>query len=340
MKSKGFKIANRQFYIRARKFDYVTGSGSQGLIMGDPVDQHLSFHGKDVMLYPKDNVTDLTPWEFTPVEGTEDQFYIRNRWKELEKEGRVGDHLSFTGNNIELYPKDNTNDLVPWKLVPVEGKDDEFHFQNMWKEGVDKRAGTFITLASQYVTKVEKKSAYPGLYKKRMPINVELGGKEGYTPNIYALRGPAPFKLIPARLKSSEVEDIIKRDLKGRLSGDVKIRLADAHYVAPPLSHAKNVIQKSSVDRLKWKKERFDCDDFALVLKSDFAMDASKELEFSAGYAFGILWGTWVKHGGHAINWMITDDLKLRLIEPQNDKIFFPDDSDGEDFNEIYFMIS
>jgi hypothetical protein len=39
--------------------------------------------------------------------------------------------------------------------------------------------------------------------------------------------------------------------------------------------------------------------------------------------------------GHHAINWMINSDMKLRFIEPQNDRIFMPRRTDRD----IYFML-
>ncbi|NEP06717.1 MULTISPECIES: lectin MOA-related protein [Okeania] len=83
---------------------------------------------------------------------------------------------------------------------------------------------------------------------------------------------------------------------------------------------------------------RFDCDDFALLLKADFAKNSYQSNNLNHSHAFGILWGNWINNGGHAINWMINEDCKLRLIEPQNDNVFFPNDPDGELFSHIYFM--
>ena len=37
----------------------------------------------------------------------------------------------------------------------------------------------------------------------------------------------------------------------------------------------------------------------------------------------------------HVINWMITEDLKLRFVEPQSDVVYNPATNDGG----IYFMV-
>jgi hypothetical protein len=83
------------------------------------VDYHLSFSSEMAKLYP-DTDKDLVPWEFQRVSETEDQFYIINRWKESANESRAGMALSFSGNDVKLYPSSSKSDWAPWQLIPIE----------------------------------------------------------------------------------------------------------------------------------------------------------------------------------------------------------------------------
>ena len=94
------------------------------------------------------------------------------------------------------------------------------------------------------------------------------------------------------------------------------------------------IIENSATDRMRWVKERFDCDDFALVLKSHFCEAAYKDGDRRPAHCFGIVWG--MLPGPHAINWMLNADRVLRFVEPQSDDVFLPRDSDRR----IRFMMA
>lgn len=135
-------------------------------------------------------------------------------------------------------------------------------------------------------------------------------------------------------LSSDEVEKIIEEHLAGKLRSGYKIYLGDASYFCPTLSDAQKIIDSTSVNERIWIAQRFDCDDFALLLKAEFVKDGYRGGKRRAAHCFGIVWGS--LPGPHAINWMINDDMKLRFVEPQNNQIFIPRTTDKE----IYFMIS
>lgn len=119
-----------------------------------------------------------------------------------------------------------------------------------------------------------------------------------------------------------EVRNIIEQQLGDKLGEHYQLRYPDRQYYCPSIKQAQKIIKRSSVDRKKWIKEKFDCDDFALVLKADFAKVAYKNAEIDSPYCFGIVWGD-LPHP-HALNWMINDDWKLRFVEPQSDEVYFP----------------
>jgi hypothetical protein len=135
-------------------------------------------------------------------------------------------------------------------------------------------------------------------------------------------------------LSRNEVEKIIEKHLAGKLKSGYKINLGDARYFCPTLSDAQKIVNYTSVNERIFITRRFDCDDFAFLLKAEFVKDAYREGKRRAAHCFGIVWSYLPVH--HAMNWMINDDMKLRFVEPQNDQIFFPRTTDKD----IYFMMS
>ena len=145
-----------------------------------------------------------------------------------------------------------------------------------------------------------------------------------------------PAKTAPGRkiyISAAEIRTIIMNQLGKKLAKNFSLRIADSKYFCTPLKDAKEIIGKSAVDRKEWVKGKFDCDDFALVLKAHFAEAAYANGSRRKAHCFGIVWGD--LPGLHAINWMINSDKKLRFVEPQNDKIFLPRATDRN----IYFLL-
>ena len=135
-------------------------------------------------------------------------------------------------------------------------------------------------------------------------------------------------------LLSKHVEKIIKQQLKNHLQSNCSIYLADKKYFCPKLRDVKTIINTTNVDQRIWIQERFDCDDFAFLLKAEFVKDAYRQGDRRAAHCFGIVWGS--LPGLHAINWVINNDLKLRFVEPQNDSVYFPKETDKN----IFFMLT
>ena len=133
----------------------------------------------------------------------------------------------------------------------------------------------------------------------------------------------APPKGIVKR-GSAEIRQIITAQL--RLD---HVHVSDGEYGCYPREEVERFLNSDSVDKLKYYKNRFDCDNFALAL-------AGREAEWFAtgegeyGSAFGIVHGDIRKHEmdteprPHAVNFFIDDSGKLWLIEPQTDEISAP----------------
>lgn len=128
----------------------------------------------------------------------------------------------------------------------------------------------------------------------------------------------------PAKQKiyvsNEEVRRIIANILGSRLAEDFRLFLGDNSYYLPPVADAQVIITNSGLARAEYMPETFDCDDFAIVLKSHFCEAAYKHFERRPPHCFGLIWGE-LPHV-HAINWMINDDYRIRFVEPQTGEIF------------------
>lgn len=156
--------------------------------------------------------------------------------------------------------------------------------------------------------------------------------KREFTPRWY-VPGTGPRASDKVFISSSELRELVAKQLGAKLAKSFGFYLADAQYYCTPIADARRIIRASRVDRNTWIEETFDCDDFAHVLKAHFAEAAYKTGERRKPHCFGIVWGSLPRP--HAINWMVNSDKKLRFVEPQNDKIFFPRRTDKG----IYFML-
>ncbi|MBD2505472.1 MAC/perforin domain-containing protein [Anabaena azotica] len=156
-------LANKVVYIRNR---WRADIGERR------VDMHLSFDGENIKLYPRDNTYDLVPWKLVPVPGKTDEYYIRNRWRAEFGERRADMHLSFYGEDVKLFPKDNTYDLVPWKFIPVPGKTDEYYIRSRWRaEFGDKRADMHLSFYGEDVKLFPKDNLYDLVPWKLIIVN-------------------------------------------------------------------------------------------------------------------------------------------------------------------------
>ena len=144
-------------------------------------------------------------------------------------------------------------------------------------------------------------------------------------------------------ISSPEAQFRINEALKGKTTSNFALHMADDLYYCHPLKEAREIIANNTINTNTWTAEKYDCDDFAFALKTEFIRTAYVDNVRYAAACFGILWGTGLRMNGtgtepvhHAINWMINDDLKLRFVEPQNDRVYFPGSYDTG----IYFMVT
>ena len=101
---------------------------------------------------------------------------------------------------------------------------------------------------------------------------------------------------------------------KAGISG---IYIGDEEYVCPSLDEVKKILEDSQVDQRRYWSNGSDCEDFGFRLKADFVRKYLTE-ESRLAYAFGMVWGN---KPAHAMNFVLCNDSKIYLIEPQDDKI-------------------
>ena len=84
------------------------------------------------------------------------------------------------------------------------------------------------------------------------------------------------------------------------------------------------ILQGISVYEQRFKVELFDCDDFALVANAFVKLETS-QAALSHPWAFGECSFVHPERGAHNQNIFITEGLKVKLYEPQNQEITLPD---------------
>ena len=132
-----------------------------------------------------------------------------------------------------------------------------------------------------------------------------------------------------------EIEVIIRETFGTRFTDDFTLQMSDEQYHCPSLEKVKAILEKSTLDKREYIEEKFDCDDYARILKVDFIKQAYKEKKRRHPYAVGVIKGGKLQGSiPHAINFVITDKMELFLIEPQTDTIEKPTKQDRE----IYFI--
>lgn len=154
---------------------------------------------------------------------------------------------------------------------------------------------------------------------KRM-FKKEDGGIVPPTPDPNPLPDPGIY------MTQKEVRRALTEQLSGKFSKSIKIYLPDLEFYCPSVSYVKKVLEESDLDKYLYSSARFDCDDYSVCLKAEFAKDAYRNGVRRAPHAFGEVWG--LLPGAHAINFVLNSDGIVRFVEPQTDLVFLPRDTD------------
>lgn len=128
---------------------------------------------------------------------------------------------------------------------------------------------------------------------------------------------------------------IVMDQLRGKLDSSFQFYSADDKYYLPPMDDVREIVGESHLEMQEWREEVFDCDDFSIVLKANFAQAAYKDGKRRPPFALGIAWGMVEGEGAHAFNWVLDEYERLWFIEPQTDEIYKPKKTD----HGIWFML-
>lgn len=129
----------------------------------------------------------------------------------------------------------------------------------------------------------------------------------------------------PGRLLAApDLERLLRTALAGRLAPAAVLRCGDRHYYLPTRPEIALLLRASQRDRRQHLLERYDCDDFAHAIKGEMTAHAHDTGELRHGLCVGLAWGRfdWTGPEYHAVNWVVTSDEALWLIEPQTDDIY------------------
>ena len=126
------------------------------------------------------------------------------------------------------------------------------------------------------------------------------------------LKGRKIKKAIAEKERVLTTDDV--RSAWARSAGrKLKLILVDSKYYAIPWEVWRDIVQFTKVDAGQYRKDRYDCDDFAVVLK---AVVSRKFALNSAGIIFDY-------SGGHAYTALIVADENrtpfMVFVEPQTD---------------------
>ena len=119
-----------------------------------------------------------------------------------------------------------------------------------------------------------------------------------------------------------EVKHILLTKLEEKLVEHPVIILSDTNYTCINKKDLKKIHRDSGLVRKTYKPEVFDCDDFAVDMKSIMDNAARLTSGIVAPYAHGIVYGNIPTP--HAINWFITSNKELLFLEPQSGETFMP----------------
>lgn len=157
------------------------------------------------------------------------------------------------------------------------------------------------------------------------PISGRLVGRRIDQIKAYNNRGIAQVEdsALGVVATSSSLDGVVRKKLAKKLLKDPGIRFGDGSFYLPTVEQVRAILKASEADRRTWMAERFDCDDFAYVLKGEMSVHAYAHGELRFALCVGMVWGNfdWVD-GYHAVNWFVANDGELQFVEPQDDTIY------------------
>jgi hypothetical protein len=144
------------------------------------------------------------------------------------------------------------------------------------------------------------------------------GGAGGYAIGELTSHPSAHASYSPAAVSTVEITgDELFSFLRQSVHGMVYCDSPDTVYRVPSLSAFKQFLEVDDLNLYHYQKERFDCDDFAWVLKGRAAENS---------VPLGVVTlNQWKENENHRLNLFVTKEdgkLMVYLVEPQSDKVW------------------
>jgi hypothetical protein len=119
-----------------------------------------------------------------------------------------------------------------------------------------------------------------------------------------------------AYIDSADLRIEVARQCEEHCGSVFSLYVCDARYYCPPEADVIAVIAGEKVHETDYIAESHDCDDFARLLVAAFIRDAYREGKRRPAYCFGLVFTL-----GHALCWLMTDKLEIKLVEPQTGQV-------------------
>jgi hypothetical protein len=176
-------------------------------------------------------------------------------------------------------------------------------------------------------------------YVRASPSQGHIPLYRAYHPGIgdhFYTTSMAEIEAVAPKIGNKKLKKLLEKRLDDFMK-DCEIYTADKSYHTPQEHIARMLVDRSQVDQETYISEKFDCDDFAHLLKTEFIKDAYTNGLRRLPYALGVVWGA---KPAHAMNIIVTSNgkrRKLRIIEPQTGAFYLPSDKKLDDIYLIVF---
>jgi len=109
---------------------------------------------------------------------------------------------------------------------------------------------------------------------------------------------------------SHEIRYLLERTYK-----NAEIYLADTEYAVPTRQAFMDWLNKDSMDKMRWVKNEWDCDNFALESK------CRAHTNIKGNVSYGFVWNSSPAHAYNTLVFQGDKGLQIMSIEPQQDNI-------------------
>ena len=69
-------------------------------------------------------------------------------------------------------------------------------------------------------------------------------------------------------INAENLDNIIRETFDDKLADDFSLQISDEKYFCPSIDDIKSLLEKNKLDTQKYIEEKFDCDDYAILLKA------------------------------------------------------------------------